>query len=178
VDPAITEAEIDYAGGIFLKTYMAMLQNELEATATNYCDPYCRQITDVSLVGSSFVGNVTDEDLTAEGCTAYLEMVFGVDGTYTGCEDTPFPGLFATPNATRRSLLGPETFLRGGFFGYDETNEDRFLQTSDGCGECDAESTGPSSPTTEEMVERMNPYISVIPAVCELTSVDMAEIAK
>jgi hypothetical protein len=89
VDSDITVSEYDYTADVFTKTYSAMLNNDFDSSATNYCDPYCREITGVVLTNTEWAGNTTDAIIQDYGCNAYLEMTFEVEGTYVACEGTP-----------------------------------------------------------------------------------------
>ena len=191
VDSGITVSEYNYAADVFTKTYSAMLNNDFDSSATNYCDPYCREITGVVVINTEWAGNTTDSNFQDNGCNAYLEMIFEVEGTYVGCDGTPFPGLFANPSVTRRFLSDLATipfsksFLRGG--GLSSMKEEsldsghRYLQPTDGaaCGECSAEGEiTPIAPTTEELTQQLEPFITVLPSVCEISALNTLEVEK
>jgi hypothetical protein len=180
VDSTISTLEIDYAANVFMKTYTAMLENEVEsAGASNYCDPYCREISHVEVASADFTNDVVEDDAT-DGCDAYLEMVFAVNGTYTACEGTPFPGLF-TPSSTRRLMPSYESTLRGGGLSSQRNGMNRFLDSdASTCGVCSVggNSIAYVAPTIEELTEQVEPYVTVLPSVCELVSVDILEVAK
>jgi len=167
VNSEISQAEIDYAASIFLKTYTAVLQGLVDGA--DYCDPYCRTVTDVEIVGSTLTGNVTNQTFVELGCDDTLVLTFAVDGTYQSCEADDWPGLFTEVEARR--LASSNSFLRGA--------GERFLQSNSTCGECpdDSTSLGQIAPSEEELALIMDPFISILPNVCELVSVTVIEAA-
>jgi len=99
-----------------------------------------------------------------------LELTFSLEGTYWGCEDEEFPGLFS-PDTGARQLKTTQNFLR-------KPSPPRFLEEEyDECPVCpeDSSTTGLTAPTSESLLELMNPYVAVLPAVCELTSAKIVE---
>jgi hypothetical protein len=199
VDPSITEAEMDYAGAVLQKTYAALLHNELDAVAssTSYCDPYCRTITSIQ------VEDVTMVDPTASGmkkrtsgmavlehytkqlpaassnCTQELEVVFAVEGTWVGCtgSDDAFPGLFNAPAVVDNIFDKEETGRRRRRLSASlrrRSSTDRNLQD---CGSCpdDNGSLGMVAPSAEALNDVMEPFITVLPAICDLISIELVE---
>jgi hypothetical protein len=160
----ISGLEVDYAAGVFEKTYGAMLENELVQAQADYCDPYCRKIVDVNVESTSLVPtSVQVRQTDSDGCDAQLVLVFGVEGTYQGCEGTEFPGLFSA-DAGRRALQ--QKHLR--FL-------DRRRLDSDGCPVCpdDVTSLGLVSPSMTQFQDTMAEFVTVLPTICSL---DGAEI--
>jgi hypothetical protein len=157
VSSSITEDEIAYTASLMQKTYTALLAGFLEE-AQDYCDPYCRTITGIEVIGYELTGNATNETFVEEGCDDTLVMSYAVDGAFLGCEGADFPGMFAQ---LRRRLIA----LRRG----------RFLQAT--CGDCPGDSgdLGQIAPTGEELVEIMDPFVSILPTVCQLNTIEAME---
>ncbi len=154
----VSSIEVNYAASVFEKTYMGLLRNELDIA--DYCDPYCRSITSVnvtrnqdSLVTAKQIGN----------CDMELKLIFSIEGTFWGCDDTEFPGLFASSHGDRHLLLTERTSLRS----------QRLNRLLDGgvtsCALCSGESSGSlSAPTSDEFLDAMNQFVTIIPDICEL----------
>jgi hypothetical protein len=167
VSSSISAVEIEYAANTFEKTYTAMLSNQLEAAQEDYCDPFCRKITAVTVDSNSLMaGEATAQARQASSCDAMLEMTFNVEGTYVGCEDTEFPGLFAAE--TRRAL---RKNLRSAVV--------RSLQDAEeeatACPVCpdDVDSLGLVSPSNQALKNVMMDFVTVLPAICELRKVEI-----
>jgi hypothetical protein len=155
----ISAVEIEYAANVFEETYGAMLANELSQAQADYCDPYCRKITNVVVSANALTTSAaaTAEARQSSGaCDASLELTFSVEGTWYGCEETVWPGLFAPDG--RRAL---------------QKNLRRILEevAEDSCPVCpdDATSLGLVSPSTTQLKEVMAEFVAVLPAICELT---------
>jgi hypothetical protein len=170
VSSDITDVEINYAAAVFQRTYVALVRG-LAEDLPDFCDPFCRYVADVEVVSSEIIP-VEDSSFAEEGCDSELEIVFDVTGTFVGCPDTEFPGLFGTSPLRQLYALTSETaarttsLLRG--------NSVRRLQESEQlCGSCpdDSSSLGNVVPTEDEMIEIMDPLLSILPNVCALTDI-------
>jgi len=210
VDPAINDIEMTYAATVLQKTYQALLDNsvigpgDVDGDNDNalYCDPYCRQITSVSVVNSTLMESTT-ESSTSNVCTSNLELVFALSGTYSVCqgEDPVFPGLFTEPSANdnvfdsgtrRRQMLSLSKSLamslptmQNSRYLRNKKNKDkqqpRELQQAQEQSTCRAcpdstDSMGILAPTTQQLLEAMGPFVYVLPAVCEIISVELVDV--
>lgn len=160
VASSISSIEIDYAANVFEQTYSAMLANELTQAQADYCDPYCRKIVDVTVTSNSLT---VAEARQAGECDSTLTMTFTVEGTFYGCEDTVFPGLFGVEG--RRAL---------------KKNLRRILQDDadeDSCRVCPDGSTslGLVSPSISNLRDTMKQFVTALPAICELTDASVIE---
>ncbi|KAL3909649.1 MAG: hypothetical protein SGILL_008004 [Bacillariaceae sp.] len=169
VSADISEVEINYAASVLQKTYTSLVQGAIE-NATDFCDPFCRTVTGVEVVDWEVVPDVNGTYLE-EGCDSELDVLYEVSGTFVGCEDTEWPGLIDTP-ALRRQLSAAkeeiESFLRGGLA--------RWLQ-EDLCGACpdDSSSLGNVIPTGDDIIETLDPFVSVLPSICAVTDFVVVE---
>jgi hypothetical protein len=170
VSSDITDVEINYAASVFQRTYVAVVRGYAEGLP-DFCDPFCRYVADVEVV-SSEVSVANGSSFVEEGCDSELDMTFNVTGTFVGCPETEFPGLFGTSSLRQLYALATETasrastLLRGGSV--------RWLQESEQlCGSCPDESSslGNVVPTEDEMREIMDPLLSILPDVCALTDI-------
>jgi hypothetical protein len=169
VKGSITEDDIEYAEGVFSKTYMNLLKNGFDEEG-DVCDPYCRSITDVNATYNEvFVAEESETEnstvaLTArqvdEECNTVAELTLSVQGEYWGCDDSEFPGLFSS--GERRGLA--KSHFRS-----------RFLAPNDGsCPVCSDDSElFDLAPSQEELIKALKVYITVLPTICELESVEM-----
>mmetsp|Transcript_16806 Transcript_16806/g.27270 ORF Transcript_16806/g.27270 Transcript_16806/m.27270 type:complete len:201 (-) Transcript_16806:184-786(-) len=175
----ITPIETQYAATVLQKTYVAMLHNQLEV-ATDYCDPYCRDITYVTVMSANqtniFAANTTGSSFAREStCDSELRLSFSLNGTFWACEDQPFPGLFSSgPNGT--NLEDDFTMTaEARSFGY------RFLEIfqaeeEEMCPSCPANSTSSViPPSAMDLAEVMAPFVEVLPVICDLTSVEVLD---
>jgi hypothetical protein len=160
VSQDITDVEINYAAAVLQKTYTALLQGAI-ADAGDFCDPFCRTVTGVEVL-DSVIAPDPNSTYTEEGCDSVLAVTYEVSGTFVGCEDTEWPGLVATPTFRRKLQEDTSSLLRGGFV--------RWLQ-SDTCRTCPDDSTnlGNVVPTGEEIIEVLDPFVSILPEICALT---------
>jgi hypothetical protein len=144
-----------------------MLENELAAAQADYCDPYCRKIVDVKVVSTSLSPTSQARQADTDGCDAELVLVFSVEGTYHGCADTEFPGLFSISSGTRALQKNvrfvPRTRMLEGH------------EAMEACPVCpdDVQSLGLVSPSTAQIQEVMQEFVTVLPAICGL---DMSEV--
>jgi hypothetical protein len=78
-------------------------------------------------------------------------------------------------------------FLRGGVGGFFSRKEEgfdnghRFLQPTEGaaCGECSGEGeVTPIAPTTEQLAQLIEPFLTVLPSICEISSLDALGVEK
>jgi hypothetical protein len=166
VSSSISSLEIDYAKNVFAKTYGALVKNQLEQAQTNFCDPFCRTITATTVVNSAITAAAAAQakqgDTTNGSCDSQLQLTLSVDGTYWGCEDTVFPGLFTISDQARYLRTAA---ARSGF-------SPRALQEGETCPVCtgDAASLEFSAPSVDQLKEAMQTYVTVLPGICELTS--------
>lgn len=155
----ISKIETDYATAVLTKTYTSLLKNQLSAAAEEYCDPYCREVDSIVILSNELsTSDQTAESRQSSDCDGILTLVFGVTGTFVGCEDTEFPGLFSS----RRLLM--------------KNNLRRFLEDDEAmCGACpdSSASLGFPSPTVDTITELLDTFVSVLPAVCEITDVSV-----
>ncbi|KAL3907064.1 MAG: hypothetical protein SGILL_009022 [Bacillariaceae sp.] len=157
----ISDVEISYAASVLQKTYTSLLQGAV-ADADDFCDPFCRMVTGVEVI-DSVVAPDSNSSYIEEGCDSVLAVTYEVTGTFVGCEDTEWPGLVATPATFRRKLQEEaNSLLRGGFV--------RWLQP-EMCRSCpdDASNLGNVVPSGDEVIEIMDPFVSVLPQICALT---------
>jgi len=175
VTPDISALEIEYAAKTFEKTYGALLENKLEQAQADYCDPYCRRITNVNVDSNSLTAAASARQASPTGCDAELKLTFSVEGTYYGCEDTVFPGLFTVDDGERRQLT--ETINNNHLRRILAPPKTRKLQEDDeeSCPICpdDVESLGLVSPSIDQLTEVMHDFVSVLPAICELKHAEL-----
>jgi hypothetical protein len=191
VDPLISDDEMDYAASVLQKTYTALVENRLlEVEEASYCDPFCRKISYVRIENATKVDTGTAvEDTTfldsTAACTQELELIFSIGGTWVGCTGTEssFPGLFSTPSVgdnifddqkVRRRRLPSTTTLQHNL----RHVSNRQLQDGiEGCGVCPSsvDSLGMLAPSSQRLHEAMQPFITVLPAVCEIVSIELVE---
>jgi hypothetical protein len=166
----ISTIEIDYATAVLEKTYTSLLANELTQSLSEFCDPYCRQIDSITVLSNELsTSDISEARQADDGCDSTLVLTFGVVGSYVGCEDTEFPGLFSSG---RRQLvhIQPSKIRRN-------MNVRRFLEDmeADGgavmCDSCpDGSNTlGLPAPTVDAMSELLSDFVAVLPAICEVT---------
>jgi uncharacterized membrane protein YhaH (DUF805 family) len=201
VSSTISAVEIQYAASVFEKTYVAMLHNELDGFKATYCDPHCREVTGVRITSGQsadtlFDGNSTageDEDAssnataTTAGCDSEIYLTMVLEGYWWGCADEEFPGLFSDFAGGNNNTAN---IFDDGSNGTTVTAEARnggdgrrFLQDVSGieeyyCPVCSANSsslTNITAPSPEELVAAMSPYMTVLPSVCELTSITIVD---
>jgi hypothetical protein len=175
VQSGISGIEIDYATAVLEKTYTSMLQNELTQSLSQYCDPYCRKIDSITILSNKLITAETAESRQTGDCDASLVLTFSVEGTFIGCEDTEFPGLFAPG---RRQLVEVQTSkVRRNL------NAPRFLEPSeemdgmDMCPSCpdDSNTLGLTAPTVTRMSELLDGFVAVLPAICEVTGAEIVD---
>ncbi|KAG7342381.1 hypothetical protein IV203_007474 [Nitzschia inconspicua] len=170
VNADISDVEIAYAARVFQRTYVAMLTGAVEDNA-DYCDPFCRSISNIEVVGNQVVP-LEDSSIVEEGCDATLDLIFGVNGTFVGCPDTEFPGLFFTPrrqllSIANQAALNTASFLRGGSVRW-------LVDVEPLCGSCPDNSSSSIVnvvPTEDDMIEIINPLLSILPGVCAVTGI-------
>jgi hypothetical protein len=148
------------------------------------------------------------------GCDGLLEMMFSVSGTYLGCEDTSFPGLFSDGSTTSSSTTETTTAeeARGGVNRIRQLIEDKLQEQStkiqndvqslllrrgsnshrlhrnleeetmnplEGtCGaDCprDAASLGRTVPSSDVLIEVLDPFVRVLEPVCGIISVTVPD---
>jgi hypothetical protein len=144
------------------------MNNNLELLESNYCDPYCRDITLVSVV-DTYTSNIFDAAVARQSsneCDTELILTLQVEGTYWACEGQPFPGLFSDPlsveseasNMTSGELL-------------------RMISGDEMCQECPEESThdGLVAPSPLDLLEAMKPYATVLDPICDLLSAEVLD---
>jgi hypothetical protein len=159
VASTVSAVEIEYAVNVFKRTYGAMLANELEQAKADYCDPYCRNITDVVVSFNTLT--TPDARQASTDCDSSLSLTFSVEGTWYGCNDTAWPGLFIK-DGSRRIRRNLRRILE------ELTDEE---ESSDSCPVCDEDNPnlGLVAPSISELKEVMNEFFTVIPTICELT---------
>jgi hypothetical protein len=89
-----------------------------------------------------------------------------IEGTYFGCNDTMFPGLFVEGRRQLQKFLRVAPRLRM----LQDTMEN---STMEDCPVCDGGTVGFISPSTEELTGVLKDYISGIPTICELTAASL-----
>ena len=187
IDPLITDDEIDYTRSVLQKTYTALVENQLEVEETSYCDPFCRKITSVLIQDTKKVdtGTVIEDKLfldSTASCTQELELTFAIGGTWVGCtgSESSFPGLFSIPSVTD-NIFDDQKIRRQLSSTVSQHNlrhvSSRNLQDIEGCGVCptDVDSFGMLAPSSKGLHEVMQPFITVLPAVCEIVSIELVE---
>lgn len=159
----ITALEIQYAANVFEKTYGAMLANELAEAQADFCDPFCRKITEVVVSNNTLTTAAATATARQSGpsCNASLKLTFSVVGTWQGCEDTVWPGLFGAEG--RRAL---QKNLRRIL--EEESEEDSCPVCPDG-----ATTLGLVAPSTTQLKDTMTGFVAVLPAICELTDAQL-----
>jgi hypothetical protein len=179
--------DLDYSATVFKKTYMGMLQNEIEEAAADYCDPYCREISDVVVTSSNVISSdssvVTAKQAT--DCSMEIQLTFAVEGTYWGCEGEEFPGLFAMDGSRRQLMDTISPFLRSKTEPSTPSSSATIVRLLDDvdnifnstCMVCtDDDSTLElPTPTSDDLLSIMQPYVEVLPAICELVSAEIVE---
>jgi hypothetical protein len=189
VSPDITAVEMDYARSVLGKTYTSLLKNELDLTVTeDYCDPYCRTITDITIVNNTLtsldeVVETSRQDTGGDNqddCTATLQLTFEITGTYVGCEDTEFPGLFSPGRRQLIDVKQPQLRFDVNRALQQEKNDmdgvdSRRDMEEVTCPSCsDDESTlGFVSPTLDGVQTLLSDFVAVLPGICEVTSADV-----
>jgi hypothetical protein len=158
VSSSVSAVEIEYAANVFKRTYDGLLANELESQE-NYCDPYCRNITDV-VVSSNTLTTTAQTRQSSSDCDSSLTLTFSLKGTWIGCNDTVWPGLFVTEG---QRLLRKN--LRRVLQEMEQTG------SADSCPVCpdDGTTLGLVSPSTAQLKDVMDEYFTAIPTICELT---------
>jgi hypothetical protein len=190
VDPLISDAEMDYAAAVLQKTYTALVENQLEVEEASFCDPFCRKISYVRVENATKVDTWTVvEDTTffdsTASCTQELELIFSIGGTWVGCTGTEssFPGLFSIPSVgdnifndqkVRRRRLPSRTTSQHNLR---HVNNRELQDGIEGCGVCPSsvDSLGMLAPSSQGLHEAMQPFITVLPAVCEIVSIELVE---
>ncbi|KAG7363555.1 hypothetical protein IV203_026916 [Nitzschia inconspicua] len=168
VNTDINDVEIAYAARVIQRTYLAMLTGAVEDNA-DYCDPFCRSISNIEVVGNEVVP-LEDSSFLDEGCNATLDLIFGVNGTFIGCPDTEFPGLFFTPSRRQllsianQAALNTASFLRGGSARW-------LVDVEPLCSSCPDNSIVNVVPTEDDMIKIINPLLSILPDVCAVTGI-------
>jgi hypothetical protein len=139
-----------------------MIHNTLGEMKANYCDPYCREITDVSVIETETSNIFEVSERQGNECDTELKLTFQLEGTYWACEGDPFPGLFADPT-NESQALGMTGMVLG------DTK----------CQVCPEDSSsGPIAPTSAEFLEAMKPYTTVLNPICELLSAEVVDDGK
>lgn len=194
VSSSISAVEINYAANTLEKTYSSMLSNQLEQARADYCDPYCRMISAVTVDSNSLMTSEATAEARQAGtddCDAMLELTFNVEGSYYGCEDTVFPGLFASPEARRmlrasvvgssssnvrflqdaeEDMMEEEAMMEDGEM--EDTTEDDMDASCPVCPD-DVQSLGLVSPTSAQLKNVIKPFVTVLPAICGLNKVEV-----
>jgi hypothetical protein len=218
---SVTAVELDYAASVFQKTYETMLQNGLqEFHDSDYCDPYCRNLVSVNATGYKVVDGEVSAESQERGCENLVALSVAISGTYVGCPNAAFPGLFtlSAPSTGAEEDEAGTAEARGGRQLWEvavakameglaapqviesfnvkkgTTNlratatpssrkvtsfsspHHRFLDEELLCPICpdDSSSLGVVAPSTEGMIEVMDPFITVLPTICELIKVETA----
>ena len=150
---------------MFAKTYEAMIDNELNELQSSYCDPYCREISDVVVVETATANIVETSERQATECDTELKLTFRVAGTYWACEGFPFPGLFSDPMESGDA---------------DALKMTAIMMENAACQVCpeDSVSNGLNAPTSDELLNAMKPYMTVLPGICELRSAEVLDDSK
>ncbi|KAL3929137.1 MAG: hypothetical protein SGARI_004838 [Bacillariaceae sp.] len=166
VKGSITQDDIQYAEGIFSKTYLEALENGFNQEE-GFCDPYCRSISNLTATYSEVMVAEESETVAVDArqadddeCDTVAELTFSVQGEFWGCDDAEFPGLFSN-GGERRNL---KTSLRSRFLAPDD-------ESCPVCSE-DSETTG-MAPSQEDLTKALKVYITVLPNICELESVEV-----
>ncbi|KAL3920950.1 MAG: hypothetical protein SGILL_003007 [Bacillariaceae sp.] len=168
----LSEDDIEYAGGVFQKTYLSLLQEELAESGEEFCDPYCRSIVSVNATANEVLGVEEGDNTTvaeakqAEECDKVIELTLSVEGMYWSCDDMEFPGLFSMADGGERRGLQSliQNNLRSRFLAPDD----------DSCPVCSEDSsTIMEAPSQEELIKNMQVYVAILPSICELDSVQV-----
>jgi hypothetical protein len=174
VSSEISALEINYASSVFEKTYTSLLKNELAAATSEYCDPYCRDITSINVTSNTLTTPEAEARQSGPNCDATLELTFSVMGTFVGCNDTVFPGLFSSGRRQLVQVQQPKLRFDVRRALEDEMDMEGTEEDMDMTAECpsclDDESTlGFASPSLDGVKTLLSDYVTVLPAVCELT---------
>jgi hypothetical protein len=143
------------------------MNNHLDLLESNYCDPYCRDITLVSVV-ETYTSNIFDAVArqAPNKCDTELILTLQVEGTYWTCEGYPFPGLFSDP-------------LSVGSEASNMTSDEliRMISGDEMCQQCSEESThdGLIAPSPLDLLEAMKPYATVLDPICDLLSAEVLD---
>jgi hypothetical protein len=191
VNEKITNADIDYAMSVFKKTYGALLENKLEEAAGSYCDPWCRKISSVQVMDYALNTNASlmEENDLNNKCNGELELVFVVEGTFWGCQDEEFPGVFSTASlaehddgeetttatAQVKNANGSSRRRRRRRLPWLQQQQLRGLNPET-CTVCAADSVGTiTTPTSDQLIQAMTPYVTVLPDICYVLSADLTK---
>jgi hypothetical protein len=108
-----------------------------------------------------------------------------VEGTYWGCEGEEFPGLFAMDGSRRQLMDTISPFLRSKTEPSTPSSSATIVRLLDDvdnifnstCMVCtDDDSTLElPTPTSDDLLSIMQPYVEVLPAICELVSAEIVE---
>jgi hypothetical protein len=150
-------------------TYEAMIHNNLEQVKSNYCDPYCREITLVSVVETNTSKIFEASTRQSDECDTELTLTLKVEGTYWACESSPFPGLFSDPMADEEEASNTTSGELGMMI-----NENEMCQK---CPE-DSVSDGLIAPSPSDLLEAMEPYVTVLEPICALLSAEVLDDEK
>jgi hypothetical protein len=162
--------QIQYAANVFAKTYEAMIHNNLEQVTSNYCDPYCREITLVSIVEADSSNIFEASARQSNECDTELTLTLQVEGTYWACEGSPFPGLFSDPMADEE--MASNTTTSGELV--------RMINGNEMCQKCleDSVLDGLIAPSSSDLLEAMEPYVTVLEPICALLSTKVLDDEK
>jgi hypothetical protein len=169
VASTFTAVDMDYSANVFQKTYMGMLQNRFEDAAVNYCDPYCRTITDVVVVDNNAVAATAKQ---ATDCTIEVQITLAAEGTYWGCDGQGFPGLFASDGGRQLKTTTSSTRMDRVLSPKDSTTTSTSKSTCPACTDVDT-TLDLSAPGPDDLLSIMGPYVEVLPAVCDLLSAEI-----
>ncbi|KAG7359254.1 hypothetical protein IV203_015843 [Nitzschia inconspicua] len=160
VTSTITNIEVQYVANVLAKTYEAMIQNNLGDGHGGFCDPFCRKITQVSIVETVTENIFDSSEQQANICEKELKVTLSVGGTYWACEGVPFPGLFSEPTSDNQ--------------GYDSIGK---MAEDTTCQVCidDSNIDRLNGPTSLDLLEAMKPYVTVLGSVCDLLSAEFLD---
>lgn len=98
-------------------------------------------------------------------CDTELKLTFLVEGTYWGCEGSPFPGLFSDAMDSDAEALNMTGMI---------------LKQKASCQVCPEDTLGEGlpAPTADDLLESMQPYMAALPTICELQSAEVLDDGK
>ncbi|KAL3915606.1 MAG: hypothetical protein SGILL_005567 [Bacillariaceae sp.] len=143
----ISATEIQYAADIFGKTYGG-------SSLIGFCDPKCRKINDVYLQEATVFRNIFENgsqvSKSGSTCNQEVKITISTGGSFYGCPEEQFPGLFSDDLAIATRTLPLDS-------------------------ECQVCTPGRAGPTPADLLDAMKRYLTILGSVCDLVSLEVED---
>lgn len=173
VNGDITETDIQYASKVLERSLDSISEGD-----SSSCDKYCRDVTAATVISSLLLSDASSSLLSQAHTTCHqtLKVVFAIKGTYWGCNDEPFPGIFQKEgnkgndtNSTTDNIFNRKKVMLRGRRQLQDQDESAVDVCS--CIEQGDDDSANLAPTPNQLVEEMEPLLVALPGICSIQSI-------